>query len=222
MQSVNRNMESAAGHSTTNSPGLGALLIDRCSCTDQGIGCEDDHHGGSGFTINGRHWGPVRVRGCTYRAGFDQPLKEAVWRNTQDKSQPPFNGALVVSRGQACERSRYVQISDNDFAVASGCGDRELVQLEGADRIIFSNNTLSSGANFNTVAVDAVDSANSSLCGFGCRTPGSTGCLPSVDSSWMAAGALQYSCNNRANNRTTYRGRSVPALCRDDCCKPPE
>lgn len=75
VQSVNRNIETSAGHTTTNSPGLGALLIDHSSCIDQGIGCEDDHHGGSGYTINGRHWGPVRIRGCTYRAGFDTEVR---------------------------------------------------------------------------------------------------------------------------------------------------
>jgi hypothetical protein len=144
-----------------------------------------------------------------------------VWKNTNDKSQPPFNGALVVSRGQACERSRYVKITSNDFAVAPGCGDRELVQLEGADRIVFSNNTLASGANKNTVTVDSMDSANSSLCGFGCLTRDSPGCLPPVDGSWIPSGALEYSCNNTVNRLTTYRGQPVRDLCKDACCLPP-
>lgn len=221
VQSVNRNVEtSAKGAATTNSPGIGALLIDGCHCIDQGIGCEDDHHGGSGYTINGRHWGPVRVRGCTYRAGFDAALRASVWNKTHDRSVPPFNGALVVSRGQACERSRWVEITGNDFAVAPGCGDRELVQLTGAERVYFSNNTLSSGANPNTVVVDSLEAANSSMCGFGCRTAGAAGCLPPVDITWMPPGALQYSCDNVANKRTTYRGQPVASLCKDPCCKP--
>lgn len=151
---------------------------------------------------------------------FLTQLKQAVWKHTHDKTQPYGNGALVVSRGQACERSRYVKIINNDFAVAPGCGDRELVQLEGAERIIFSNNTLASGANLNTVVVDSMDSVNSSLCGFGCRTRAGAGCLPSVDDSWMLDGALQYSCDNIANHKTTFRGRSIPTLCEDSCCKP--
>lgn len=113
VQSVNRNIESSAATASTNSPGLGALLIEYCQCVDQGIGCEDDHHGGSGYTVNGRHWGPVRIRGNKYRAGYDAELTQAIWNKTHDKSFPPYNGALVVSRGQACERSVYVKVVDN-------------------------------------------------------------------------------------------------------------
>ena len=229
IQSVNRNVESSmpppgagAGSGelvTTNSPGIGSLIIDDCQCVDQGIGCEDDHHGGSGYTINGRHWGAVRIRGCRYRAGFDAALKAAIWNKTHDRSSPPFNGALVIDRGQACERSNYIAIADNDFAVAPGCGDRELVLLQGADAIIFTNNTLTRGANHDTVVVDSLSSRNSSLCGFGCRSAGAKGCLRSVDESWMRPGALHYSCNNVASQRTSYRGKVISEMCTDPCCK---
>ena len=78
VQSVNRNIESSTATATVNSEGRGELIIENCTCVDQGIGCEDDHHGGSGYTINGRHAGPVRIRGCSYRAGFDAALREAI------------------------------------------------------------------------------------------------------------------------------------------------
>lgn len=136
-----------------------------------------------------------------------------------DRSVPPFNGALVIDRGQACERSNHIVVTHCDFAVAPDCGDRQLVLLQGADRIEFANNTLRSGANRDTVVVDSPAAANSSLCGFGCREAGDKGCLQPVEQSWMPTGALHYACDNVADRRTSYRGRSVKNLCMDPCCK---
>ena len=222
VQSVNRNIETASAvpFTSTNSPGRASLMVEACHCVDSGIGCEDDHHGGSGYTINGRHWGPVRIRMCTYRAGFDARLRAAIWNKTHDRSFPPFSGALVVDKGQACERSKFVKVTDNDFAIAPGCGDRALVQLQGADSIIFSNNTLRSGANENALDVDSLDHVNKTGCGFGCKSPPTgRGCLPPVDEDWMPPGALQYSCTNQANQLTRFRGKAIAQLCKDPCCK---
>jgi hypothetical protein len=50
-----------------------------------------------------------------------------------------------------------------DFAVAPGCGDRQLVLLQGANRIVFANNTPTSGANRDNVVVIAPCPSRSSF-----------------------------------------------------------
>ncbi len=124
-------------------PGEGTLTIRNCSAEDCCIAAGDNNKGGSAFTFAGRHNGTIRLQHNRLRAGFVEALRKL----TRPES-PYGTGALVAWDGGEETPTARLILEDNDFELAAGCGDRNLVaigacatvEIRGANRFVAGAN----------------------------------------------------------------------------------
>ncbi len=124
-------------------PGEGTLTIRNCSAEDCCIAAGDNNKGGSAFTFAGRHNGTILLQHNRLRAGFVEALRKL----TRPES-PYGTGALVAWDGGEEAPTAHLILEDNDFEMAAGCGDRNLVaigactlvEIHGANRFVAGAN----------------------------------------------------------------------------------
>lgn len=112
--------------------GVGQVVVRDCKVTDPCIAAGDAYKGGSAFTVVGNM--PkvdFLFEGNTYRAGFDPRV-----RKLTRKGVAYGTGAFVSWSSKEKERAGTIVLKDNDFKMAAGCGDRPLVALSAAQKVV--------------------------------------------------------------------------------------
>jgi hypothetical protein len=124
-------------------PSQGDITIRNCRVEDCCIAAGDNYKGGSAFTFAGRHEGTILLAGNRYRSGFVPALRKLT------RNGSPFGtGALVAWDGGGQMPNGRLVFVDNDFEMASGCGDRPLLAIGACTAVEFmGTNRFVAGAN---------------------------------------------------------------------------
>ena len=106
-------------------PGVGRITVRNCRVSDACLAAGDAYKGGSAFTLTGNSpKATFLFEGNSYRAGYQPRLKKLTREGV-----PYGTGAFVAwSEGESV-RNGTVILRDNDFRMASDCGERPLVAI---------------------------------------------------------------------------------------------
>lgn len=133
--------------------GQGDVIVRNCVVEDACIAQEDGFKGGSAFTICGRMECTFLFEKNVYKAGF-RPER----LNLTTPGLPYGTGAFMAwEEGKAGPNGTLI-LRDNDFAFASGCGDRAVVSIGGCRKVlIVGENHFVSGGKQPALVLDPIN-----------------------------------------------------------------
>jgi hypothetical protein len=122
-------------------PGMGTIRVERCYVEDACIAAGDNYKGGSAITLAGRHVGNVIFKNNVVRSGFVRDVLHLT------RPPAPFGSGAFVAWDAGGQRNGLLQLENNTFEFAKGCGDRPLVQISGCRevRLVGRNKFVSGG-----------------------------------------------------------------------------